>query len=90
MSEQAAKLLEQILALPREDQERLASRLAEELNSLPGYPGDEVSEDEALDDLMPELERRLGEVDAGTAKLIPWDQAMADAREALRRPGDGR
>jgi hypothetical protein len=34
-------------------------------------------------ELMATIERRLAEIDAGTAKMIPCDEAIARARAAL-------
>jgi hypothetical protein len=50
MNEAATKLLEQVLALPRADQEMISARL---LECLDGPPGEQVSEAEARKPGMP-------------------------------------
>ena len=63
--------------LPPEDRARLAEEL---LESLEQDPDSEV--DAAWDR---EIERRVAEVEAGTAKLIPAGDVHAEARRLIRR-----
>ena len=63
--------------LPPEDRARLAEELLESLEQDPD------SEVEAAWDR--EIERRVAEVEAGTAKLIPAEDVHAQARRLIRR-----
>ena len=63
--------------LPREDRARLAEELLESLEQSPD------SEVEASWDR--EIKRRVAEVEAGTAKLIPAEDVHAEARRLIRR-----
>jgi putative addiction module component (TIGR02574 family) len=65
------------MTLPTRDRARLAEEL---LESLEGET-DSSSED-AWDQ---EIERRVSEVEAGTAKLIPAEDVHAEARRMLNR-----
>lgn len=64
-------------ALPPEDRSRLADDLLESLEQA------SVSEAEAAWDR--EIGRRVAEVEAGTAELIPAEQVHAEARRLVRR-----
>lgn len=63
--------------LPPEDRARLAEELLESLEQDPD------SEVEAAWDR--EIERRVAEVKAGTATLIPAEDVHAEARRLIRR-----
>ena len=63
--------------LPPEDRARLAEELLESLEQEPD------SEIEVAWDR--EIERRVAEVEAGTAKLIPAEEVHAEARRLIRR-----
>jgi putative addiction module component (TIGR02574 family) len=63
--------------LPPEDRARLAEELLESLEQDPD------SEIEVAWDR--EIERRVAEVEAGTAKLIPAEEVHAEARRLIRR-----
>jgi putative addiction module component (TIGR02574 family) len=65
-------------SLPAEDR----ARLAEELLSSLQTEENEAPEIEAAWD--EEIRRRLDEIDAGTAKLIPAAQAFAEVRRMLK------
>ena len=64
------RLEEEVLHLPRGDRSLLASRLLESL---------EQDEHELSSEWSEELQRRVGNIDAGKAKLIPaedlWNEA---------------
>ncbi|MCE9567082.1 MAG: hypothetical protein K8U57_34195 [Planctomycetes bacterium] len=75
MSETAAKLLAQILALPAEEQVMIADRLNESLGGQ--FDPDPVFE--------VELRRRLDSVADGTAVLLDGEHVMAEARAELER-----
>ena len=64
-------------SLPPEDRARLAEELLESLEESP------ESEVEAAWDQ--EIERRVAEIEAGTAKLIAAQDVHAEARRLLRR-----
>lgn len=63
--------------LPPEDRARLAEEMLESLEQDPD------SEIEVAWDR--EIERRVAEVEAGTAKLIPAEEVHAEARRLIRR-----
>ena len=63
--------------LPAEDRARLAEELLESLDQEP------ESEVEAAWDR--EIERRVSEIESGTAELIPAEEVHAEARRLLRR-----
>lgn len=64
------RLEEEVLHLPRVDRSQLASRILESLDEEEHAPSPEW---------MEELQRRVGNIDAGKAKLIPaadlWKEA---------------
>jgi len=69
-----AELESQALQLPPEERVRLADRL---LTSL----SDDASVDEAW---AAEIARRLAELDSGAVELVPYAEAMARARAAIK------
>ena len=76
--------LEQAKTLPETDREELARRY----DTLPPMPEMAVvwdSEAEAEAAWPTELNRRLDEVENSKADCIPWDQALAEMQETLRR-----
>jgi putative addiction module component (TIGR02574 family) len=66
MTPQVSKLLEQALSLSVEEQEALADSL---ISSLGGKVDEGVRA--AWDD---EIQKRIGELDAGKARTIPWSE----------------
>ncbi len=78
-------LLIQAKALSDADRAELANRLLDTLPPVPEPPQVWDNEEEAEAAWQEELQRRLDDVAAGTADCIPWDQALAETREALRR-----
>ena len=78
-------LFEQAKSLSEFDRAELANRLYDTLPALPELPIAWQSEDEAEAAWKAELHHRLDDVANGTADCIPWDQALAEAREQLRR-----
>jgi len=80
MSETAAKLLEQILALPDEDRAMIADRLNDSLDQAES--GDPLAHDEGF---QAELQRRLDSVANGTAELIDGEQVFREARERVQK-----
>lgn len=78
-------LLEQALQLSDEQRGTLAARL---LQTLEPADEEEVSGDEWHASWSAELDRRVREVDDGTAELLDGDDVLADARlwlDAQRR-----
>ena len=67
MSRDAAEVLKDALALPAEARAALIGPLVESLDT-------EVDED-AEEAWREEIQRRLGEIDNGTVKLVQWDEA---------------
>jgi len=82
MSETALKLLEQIRALPAEDQDLIAEELADESDDY-----DPLEDPE----FRAELDRRIEAVGNGTAVLLTWEEAQEriDAELARRRAARG-
>ena len=82
MSETALKLLEQIRALPAEDQDLIAEELADESDDY-----DPLEDPE----FRAELDRRIEAVGNGTAVLLTWEKAQKriDAELARRRAARG-
>ena len=66
MTQQVSKLLEEALSLSVEEQEALANSL---ISSLGGKVDEGVRA--AWDD---EIKKRFTELDAGTAKTVPWSE----------------
>ena len=85
MSVTVESLLEQAKSLADAEREELARRLYDTLPPLPEMPVVWDSEEEAEAAWQEELGRRLDEVAKGTADCVPWDQAMAEMKEALRQ-----
>jgi putative addiction module component (TIGR02574 family) len=67
MSRDAAEVLKDALALPAEARAALIGPLVDSLDT-------EVDED-AEEAWRVEIQRRLLEIDSGTAKLVQWDEA---------------
>ena len=76
MPDLVAELSERAKVLPPEDRARLAEEL---LASLEESPSAEV--DVAWD---AEIQRRIAEVEAGTARLVPAEELFACVRQSLR------
>jgi hypothetical protein len=51
---------------------------AEDLMKYPGATVDHLSELDIEAAWSEEIERRLGEIDAGTVELIPWDDVRSE------------
>jgi putative addiction module component (TIGR02574 family) len=71
------ELTAQAKTLPPEDRARLVEELLESLEPAPD-PEVEAAWDR-------EIERRVAEVEAGTADLIPAEDVHAEARRLVRR-----
>jgi len=76
MPDLVAELSERAKVLPPEDRARLAEAL---LASLEESPSAEV--DVAWD---AEIQKRIAEVEAGTARLVPAEELFARVRQSLR------
>ena len=84
MSRDAAEVLKDALALPAEARAALIGPLVESLDT-------EVDED-AEEAWRGEIQRRLREIDSGTAKLVQWDEArrrLAKQFSVGRAPSPG-
>lgn len=68
------------LALQRSDRARLAQEL---LWSLEDARDDKPADVEAA--WAAEIERRLGDLDRGEAKTVPWPEARARIQRAIRK-----
>lgn len=73
-------LLEQALQLPDAERGKLAMQL---LRTLDPEDEDEVSKDEWEAAWSAEIDRRVREVDDGSAELLDGDEVLADARAWL-------
>jgi putative addiction module component (TIGR02574 family) len=79
MTEAAARLLAEALRLSEEDRGDLAAKLLESLD-----PPEEPEDADAEAAWEEEIRRRLAEIDAGTAEMIPW----SEARRLIMEDGD--
>ena len=75
----ADHLLKQALELPRTDRAALARDIIASLDE-PLEPAEDV---EAA--WLEEVKKRLADVDAGRAKLIPWEEVRAEITARLRQ-----
>jgi putative addiction module component (TIGR02574 family) len=66
MATSATELLKQALELKEEERAELASLLIESL--------DEPAEEGVEAAWVKEIERRMAELDSGSAKTLPWDE----------------
>lgn len=83
MSENATKLLEQLLELPETERVMIADRLWE---SLCDEKKQEIIDETTSDpEFQAELQRRLDSVANGTAELVDGEQVLREARERLQR-----
>jgi putative addiction module component (TIGR02574 family) len=69
-------LVSKVLALPVEERAELASRLIASLDP-------ELPDADAEETWTAEIDRRLSSIDE--SKLVDWQDAVAEAREALRK-----
>jgi len=81
MNRSAAEVLEDVRRLPPSDFDWLLGELLQS--------GDESSAEEIEASWKMEVERRVAEIDSGTAKLIPMEDVLArmDARLLARQRG---
>jgi len=77
MRTEPAELLRDALSLPAEARAALIDSLIESLDI-------EIDPD-AEEAWREEIHRRLQQIDSGTAKMIPWDDARSKLRDSLRR-----
>ncbi|MEX1246701.1 MAG: addiction module protein [Thermoanaerobaculia bacterium] len=80
MGREVDKILEEALRLPPEARAAVAGRLIESLDG-------DVDED-AEGAWNAEIARRLGELDSGSVRTIPWDEArrlILGSTDAVRR-----
>ncbi|MEX2213150.1 MAG: addiction module protein [Phycisphaeraceae bacterium] len=80
MSDEAARLLNEVLALPEKDRAFFAGRLLESL-----HEGEDEGVDEAWD---AEIARRVEEVKSGKVKGIPRAEARRIISGEVKRRGD--
>ena len=76
MPADAKTLLEEALQLPAATRAELATKLIESLD-------DEV-DDDAKELWQAEIERRVKEIEAGTAKTVPWEEVRRQLRARER------
>jgi putative addiction module component (TIGR02574 family) len=79
MTSTAEQLLEKLLALPEGDRAELAARLIESL--------DPHLDQGAADEWDEEIRRRVGELEAGAAKTIPWEVVHRSLVERIANHG---
>lgn len=75
-----ADVLAEALKLPAEERAALAAKLVTSLETA--EPSEEV--ERAWSE---ELERRIADVDAGSAQLVPWEEVRARIQARLKRRG---
>ena len=74
MTQTAEKLLDQAMSLNDAERAELAARLIETL--------DAASDSDYVTAWQAEIEQRLGQLDAGKAQPIPWEEARRQIRSA--------
>ena len=74
---------EQALRLTLKERGELAHRLIVSLDGEPEDSPEAIAR--AWDE---EIARRVGEIDAGTAKLVPHEEVLADIDELLKKTGN--
>lgn len=79
MSLPLERLEAEALELPVRERARLAQRLIESLDEVVAEDSGEI--DQAWEE---EIRRRMAELDAGTAELIPAEQVFAELRARLQ------
>ena len=72
MNTQSQELLQSALALPESDRAEIAASLIRSL--------DTESDEDAGTAWAAEIQRRIESIDRGEAKLIPWDDVVAELR----------
>jgi len=73
MNSQSQEVLQSALKLSESDRAEIAASLIESLDA---------EEDEDSDALWAvEIERRLGAIDRGEVKTVPWDDVLAEMRQ---------
>jgi putative addiction module component (TIGR02574 family) len=82
MSMDARDLLREALRLPVGARAALAAELIESLDD--GEPDEEVEAAWAQ-----EIKRRLAEIETGTAKLVPWEEAERQIMATIARAKGG-
>lgn len=78
MNKAATEVLEAALALPDDERAKLAELLIESLDGAPDA-GQETA-------WAAEIERRLERIEAGVAKSLPMEEALARLHRAARGP----
>lgn len=78
MSEASRKVLHAALALDGPDRALVAAEL---IASLDGPPDADAEAAWAV-----EIDRRIGEIEAGTAELAPWDEVRRRIEATINRP----
>ena len=81
MSRDAKVVLEAALALPVKKRADIAYRLIRSLDGPDPTPAEQAEIDAAW---AVELDRRNKEIDEGKAKLIPFEDVMAEVRDMLK------
>ena len=76
MTQEVSELLKKALALPPEARATLAGSLLESL--------DEAVEESAEGEWNNEIARRIGELDSGKVKPIPWAEARRQISAVLK------
>ena len=76
MARDAAELLKEALALPVEARAALAGSLLQSLDTEADENAEEAWQEEIL--------KRLGEIDSGAVRLIPWDEARRRLKARIR------
>ena len=74
------KIQQAALALPESERNELCRNLLVSLEPQEGL----VSEEEAEASWLPEIRRRVAEIDRGEAEMIPYEQVLREVRELLR------
>lgn len=73
------RLLNEALQLPYEQRQHLVDRLMESL-----HPGDDLSEEEWQAAWLPELKRRVADIESGRVKAVPVSQFLDEIADRQR------
>ena len=74
------KIQDAALALPESEQDELCCNLLVNLEPQEGL----VSEEEAEASWLPEIRRRVAEIESGKAEMIPYEQVLREIQELLQ------
>jgi putative addiction module component (TIGR02574 family) len=75
-----AKILDDVLKLPKKEKVKLYYALQEDLDLEDDY----LAESDLTKAQWKELNKRIKEIETGKAKLIPWEEAKKTLKEKIK------